>query len=436
MQYDDDFGHSCAGDPGFARQPDRRGRRDAGERRSRPRGGALGRLHRRRSRPSNCATATRRATAARASLKAVAERQRDHRPGDSMGCDARDQGAIDTLMIELDGTPNKGKLGANAILGVCWPCARAAADAPGMPLYRYLGGANARVLPVPMMNILNGGKHADNNVDLQEFMIMPFGAESFAEGAAHGRRGLPRAQERPQEEGLQHRRRRRGRLRARPEVATTRPSRSSSRPSRRPATSPARTSSSPSTRPPARSTARTPRAAASRRRASTSWPPRTASSPPTEMVDFYAALVREVPHPLHRGRPGRGRLGRLEAADRSASATRCSSSATTCSSPTPSASRAASTRGSANSHPDQGQPDRHADRDARRHRDGAAQRLDGRRQPPLRRDRGHDHRRPVAWRRTPARSRPARPAAPTACASTTSSCASRRSWARRRVTGY
>ena len=93
------------------------------------------------------------------------------------GYDARDQQAVDMRMIELDGTPNKGKLGANAILGVRMAVARAAADAPGLPLYRYLGGANANVLPVPMMNILNGGKHADNNVDFQEFMIMPVGAE-------------------------------------------------------------------------------------------------------------------------------------------------------------------------------------------------------------------------------------------------------------------
>jgi len=102
------------------------------------------------------------------------------------GMDALDQRALDQLMIELDGTPNKGSLGANAILGVSLACARACAEALGMPLYRYIGGTNARCLPVPMMNILNGGKHADNNVDLQEFMIMPVGAESFAEGLRMG----------------------------------------------------------------------------------------------------------------------------------------------------------------------------------------------------------------------------------------------------------
>jgi enolase len=103
-----------------------------------------------------------------------------------IGMDPRDQEAIDQLMIELDGTPNKAKLGANAILGVSMAVAKAAAEASGLPLYRYLGGPSARTLPVPMMNILNGGKHADNNVDFQEFMIQPWGFDSFAEGLRAG----------------------------------------------------------------------------------------------------------------------------------------------------------------------------------------------------------------------------------------------------------
>lgn len=98
-----------------------------------------------------------------------------------IGMNALDQAAIDKLMIELDGTPTKAKLGANAILGVSMAVAKAAAQAVKMPLYQYLGGVNAKVLPVPMMNILNGGEHADNTVDLQEFMIMPVGAASFKE---------------------------------------------------------------------------------------------------------------------------------------------------------------------------------------------------------------------------------------------------------------
>ena len=102
------------------------------------------------------------------------------------GMDARDQTLIDLTMIELDGTPNKAKLGANAILGVSLAVARAAAEYTGLPLYQYLGGVGARTLPVPMMNILNGGKHADNNVDIQEFMIVPVGADSFADALRTG----------------------------------------------------------------------------------------------------------------------------------------------------------------------------------------------------------------------------------------------------------
>lgn len=98
-----------------------------------------------------------------------------------IGWNALDQVGIDKRMIELDGTPNKGKLGANAILGVSLAVARAAAEALGLSLYQYLGGVNGKALPVPMMNILNGGEHADNNVDIQEFMVMPVGAESFSE---------------------------------------------------------------------------------------------------------------------------------------------------------------------------------------------------------------------------------------------------------------
>src|SRR4051812_42371709 len=103
-----------------------------------------------------------------------------------IGLDPRDQEAIDQLMIDLDGTPNKAKLGANAILGVSMAVAKAAAEACNLPLYRYLGGPGAKTLPVPMMNILNGGKHADNNVDFQEFMIQPWGFDSFAEGLRAG----------------------------------------------------------------------------------------------------------------------------------------------------------------------------------------------------------------------------------------------------------
>ena len=118
-------------------------------------------------------------------LKAVSH-VNDEIASEVVGLEALEQAAVDRAMIELDGTDNKSRLGANAILGVSLATAHAAADECGLPLYRYLGGTQAHVLPVPMMNILNGGAHADNNVDVQEFMVMPFGATSFAEGLRMG----------------------------------------------------------------------------------------------------------------------------------------------------------------------------------------------------------------------------------------------------------
>jgi enolase len=117
--------------------------------------------------------------------KAVAS-VNDHLAGEVVGEDALDQGLIDSLMIEMDGTANKGRLGANAILAVSLAVARAAAEATGQPLYRYVGGVNARTLPVPFMNIVNGGAHADNKLDPQEFMIVPHGAGTFAEALRMG----------------------------------------------------------------------------------------------------------------------------------------------------------------------------------------------------------------------------------------------------------
>ncbi len=118
-------------------------------------------------------------------LKAV-ENVNDKIADELIDFDAADQAEIDNMLISLDGTENKSSLGANAILGVSLACAKAVAETMGLPLYRYIGGTNARTLPVPMMNILNGGKHADNNVDFQEFMIMPFGAPSFSEALRMG----------------------------------------------------------------------------------------------------------------------------------------------------------------------------------------------------------------------------------------------------------
>ena len=103
-----------------------------------------------------------------------------------IGCDVTDQLSIDTLMIEIDGTPNKSRLGANAILGVSLACAKAAADFCNLPIYRYVGGATSKTLPVPMMNIINGGEHADNPIDIQEFMIMPVAAENIKDAIRIG----------------------------------------------------------------------------------------------------------------------------------------------------------------------------------------------------------------------------------------------------------
>ena len=120
------------------------------------------------------------------SVKKAVENVNEHIADQLVGYPAYLQTEIDQLMLQLDGTPNKSKLGANAILGVSMAVAKAAAQATGLPLWRYLGGVNAKVLPLPMMNIINGGSHADNNVDLQEFMIMPAGATSYSQAIQMG----------------------------------------------------------------------------------------------------------------------------------------------------------------------------------------------------------------------------------------------------------
>ena len=119
--------------------------------------------------------------------------------------DGFDQRGLDARMIEVDGTPNKGRLGANAILAVSMAAARASALSLDVPLYRYLGGAGANTLPTPMMNILNGGAHADNNVDFQEFMVMPVGAPSFSDALRWGVEVFHTLERRAEKTGLQHR---------------------------------------------------------------------------------------------------------------------------------------------------------------------------------------------------------------------------------------
>ena len=135
-----------------------------------------------------------------------------------VGEDALEQVLVDRLLLELDGTPNKSRLGANAILAVSLACARAAADALELPLYRYLGGPMASVLPVPFMNVVNGGAHADNNLDIQEFMIVPAGLPSFSEALRAGVENVPHAQRHSRETGTRHLRRRRGRFCPEPQI--------------------------------------------------------------------------------------------------------------------------------------------------------------------------------------------------------------------------
>ena len=139
-----------------------------------------------------------------------------------IGIDAVEQRIVDQKLVDLDGTPDKSRLGANAILGVSLAVAKAAAESAELELFRYVGGPNAHVLPVPMLNILNGGAHADTDVDIQEFMIAPIGAESFREALRWGAEVYHALKSRAEEQGPRHRPRRRGRLRAEPAAATAR----------------------------------------------------------------------------------------------------------------------------------------------------------------------------------------------------------------------
>ena len=189
------------------------------------------------------------------------------------GMDASNQRLIDATMISIDGSENKSKLGANAILAVSMACARASAEALKPPLYRYLGGVNACLLPTPMMNILNGGSHADSNVDFQEFMVMPMGADTFSDALRWGtevfhtlndfrkRATTPQSVTKAASHPVSN--------------PMTKPWTSSSKPSSSPATLRAKTSTSPSTPPPASSTTRRPASTSSKNPTSASSPPKT-----------------------------------------------------------------------------------------------------------------------------------------------------------------
>ena len=238
------------------------------------------------------------------------------------------------MLLELDGTPNKARLGANAILGASLAVARAAADAVGLPLYQYLGGVNAHVLPVPMMNILNGGKHADNNVDLQEFMCMPVGAPSFARRCAWAPRCSTRSRRCSPARGLNTSVGDEGGFA--PDLASNEDAIKVMLEAIEKAgyTPGEQIVSSPSTR------LSTEFFDADRGLYVLAGEGR--KLPPAEMAAYYADLCARYPDHQHRGRHGRGGLGGLGRAHRPASATRCSWWATTSSSPTPSGSPAAS----------------------------------------------------------------------------------------------
>ena len=280
-------------------------------------------------------------------------------------CSARDAGRpgrrIDRTLIELDGTENKARLGANALLAVSLATAHAAARDSKQPLYRYLGGAGPKTLPVPMMNIINGGAHADNSVDIQEFMILPVGAPSLSRSAALRRGDLPHAQEGAARAQARDRGRRRRRLRAGPAVE-----RSGARDDPR-GDRPRRLQGRPADLP--RPRRREHRVLHGRHVRPAS--PRSRKFTSAQFADYLAGLVGALPDRHDRGRHERGRLGRLGAADAAARQARA-------------ARRRRSVR---HQHedpegrhrqedrqcdPDQGQPDRHADRDAGRHRHGGA----------------------------------------------------------------
>ena len=234
-------------------------------------------------------------------------------------------------MLDLDGTPNKAKLGANAILGVSLAVARAAADSAGLPLYRYVGGPNAHLLPVPMMNILNGGAHADTNVDIQEFMIAPIGAPTFREALRQGAEVYHALKAVLKKKGLATGVGDEGGFA--PDLPTNRAALDLIAEAVEPAGLKLGTRH--------RARARRRRRGVLREDGAT--PSRASKQSADEMTAYYADLVVGVPDRLHRGPARRGRLGRLEGDHRRARRPRSSSSATTSSSPTSSGCSAAST---------------------------------------------------------------------------------------------
>ena len=279
-----------------------------------------------------------------------------------LGFEASEQRLIDAEMLALDGTANKGSLGANAILGVSLAVAHAAADSAGLPLFRYVGGPNAHVLPVPMMNILNGGSHADSNVDIQEFMIAPIGAASFREALRWGAEVYHALKTVLKERGPVHRPRRRGRLRPQPGEQPRRP-----RPHRR-----GHRAGRLHARHRHRARARRGRLRVLHRRRLHL---RGRAAHRRRDDRLLRRPGRRLPAGLHRGPAGRGRLGRAGPTSPTGSATSVQIVGDDLFVTNPERLQ----RGIDDRHRQrpagQGQPDRLADRDPRRRRPGPPQRL-------------------------------------------------------------
>ena len=267
-------------------------------------------------------------------LRAVAAVEDDIAP-EILGFDAAEQRLIDQVMVDLDGTPNKGRLGANAILGVSLAVAKAAADSANLPLFRYLGGPNAHTLPVPMMNILNGGAHADTDVDIQEFMIAPIGAESFREALRWGAEVYHTLKGVLKEAGYATGLGDEGGFA--PNLASNRAALDLI------AQAVDRAGYTLGT-----DIALALDVAASEFHADGTYTFEGQGRTAEQMAQYYADARRGLSARVDRGPARRGGLGGLDRPHRRRSATRCSSSATTCSSRTRSGSRAASGPGTAN----------------------------------------------------------------------------------------
>ena len=297
-----------------------------------------------------------------------------------VGMEATEQRLVDQALLDLDGTPDKGRYGANALLGISLAVARAGADALGLPLFRYVGGPNAHLLPVPMLNILNGGAHADTNVDVQEFMIAPVGAASFAEGLRMGAEVY---------QALKAVLKGRGLTTSVGDEGGFAPD----LPANREALDLILEAVTATGLSPGRDIALALDVAATEFHSEAGYRFEGADKTAEQMTDYYADLVSSLPDRVHRGPAGRERLGRLGAPHRAARGRRADRRRRPVRhQPEPARRR---DRPRLRQRPArQGQPDRDAHRDPGRGAAGPPQRLPLHDEPPLRRDRGHHHRRP------------------------------------------